>query len=815
MPNKSMLTMSLTAIAAALLVAGCGGDKNDDSSSDSTGPTTGSTGSTGSTDPVATTYAGVVVATSAKNNVSGNPTLKAGYYTGATVFLDTNGNGVLDSGETSATTDASGKFTLTTTASGPLVADIPTTATNTAAGALVPSHLVLRASKDQIADQGAGSVVISPMSSEVQRLVEANNSAYATEKANLAARLTGPAFNLGTATVSGADAVSDVNGVSNAAEKYELMYEANALASRYTYATAKLDRGDMYPDNLAVTGGDPRLAGLTGITAATNVKPTQTQAKITFAQAQQAAFNIEGIPAYDNIFIIMEENKSTDAILHNTRAPYMNQILSTYNQLSTYYSTGNPSEPNYTALGGGDDNGITDDNWFGCGATGTYALKDVAFVGGVASDGQVLAPAGTLPPLDSSHLAGYVAGSATCGLTPTGGTAHNIPGDNLFTLISKAGLTARTYSESMNPGQDPRSDSIADAAVNGQFSGTAIDGQTVTDVSSYTVPGGLYKVKHGPSMAFQAARSLPEFYADNRTIFGSQYTEAAWKGATAYPGYDVSTWIYDQFSKDLANGDVGNINFVVPDQCDDMHGVGPDGESCNGGADSNDGQNPSVTRADIYLNRVVTQIQNSALWKNPQKRVAIVVMFDEGEGSSTSCCGWNAGGVGSGGSPLSIDADGKVTKTTAPPNYTAGNNGHGNSIFGIITNHQDAGVAPKGIVDSDAYSHFAMVRTLQDMFQLADPTVDGSYLNRAKYTEAFIAQNIINLPEFASSADTHFDAVRPINHAYIVPAGYTQKLNPADITGVKNGSGVVVSTDGVVTPQVGPDRTQKNVWSLN
>ena len=71
------------------------------------------------------------------------------------------------------------------------------------------------------------------------------------------------------------------------------------------------------------------------------------------------------------------------------------------------------------------------------------------------------------------------------------------------------------------------------------------------------------------------------------------------------------------------------------------------------------------------------------------------------------------------------------------------------------------------------------MRTLQDMFGLADPAVDASYLNRAKYTEAFIAANITALPEFAGSADTHFDSVRPINHAYKIPAGYVQKLNPA------------------------------------
>jgi hypothetical protein len=178
------------------------------------------------------------------------------------------------------------------------------------------------------------------------------------------------------------------------AEQYAVLYESNALANRYTYATAKLDRGDMYPDALAVAGGDPRLNGVAGITAGESIPATDPRAKITFAQSQQAAFNIEGVPAYDNIFIIMEENKSTDAILGNARAPFVNKLLNTYNQLTTYYSTGNPSEPNYTALGGADDFGITDDNWLGCGAVGANAPTDAAFAGGTASDGQPLPATG-------------------------------------------------------------------------------------------------------------------------------------------------------------------------------------------------------------------------------------------------------------------------------------------------------------------------------------------------------------------------------------------------------------------------------------
>ena len=147
---------------------------------------------------------------------------------------------------------------------------------------------------------------------------------------------------------------------------------------------------------------------------------------------------------------------------------------------------------------------------------------------------------------------------------------------------------------------------------------------------------------------------------------------------------------------------------------------------------------------------------------------------------------------------MAVSASGVVTATTQPTGYANGNLGHGNSIFTIITNQQDVGTAAKGIKDSDAYSHFSFVRTLQDMFQLADPAADGSYMNRSKYTETFIGANILNLPEYASSADTHFDAVRPMNHAYVIPATYQQKQ----------------SADRTTPPQVGPDANQTNVWAL-
>lgn len=771
--NKNQRSaLCLTSVAAACVLAACG---------------------SGNSNNAGTAYSGVVAASAfVPGSANGDPTIKAGYYAGATVFFDTNGNGKLDAGEASTKTDAQGHFSLTASGTGQLVVDIPVSATNTATGQAVASHMILRASAAQIADQGAGKVVISPMSSEVQRLVEANGTAYATEKANLAKRLSGPAVSAQQATVPAADVLADVNTLSGA-EQSAVLFEDNVLTNRYTYATTKLDRGDMYPDNLAIAGGDPSLVGASGVTQATAVKPLAQQSAITFAQAQQAAFNVEGIPRYDAIFVLMLENRSVGTTAAGTigiegsgDAPYIAGNLSltngSWNQATTYYSTSNPSEPNYTALGGGDDWGITDDNWWGCAATATPT--DTAFAGGKASDGQPLVATAAIPA-NNGDLSGYT--STAC---QAGGTAnHNILGQqSLFTLLSSAGLTWRTYSESMNPGQDPRTDAIADAAVSAGYNGaTQAPGTTAASLTSPAIamPAALYKTKHHPGMAYQNVRSMPEFFADNRTIFGTQYASVL-QNSTAYPipsGYN-----FDQFDTDLQTGDVGAINFIMPDQCDDMHGTGSD-PTCTGAA--------LVQRGDAYTQLVVQKIQASPIWNNPQRHVAIVVMFDEGEGSSTSCCGWN---------PLTTNtakqltySNGKYSPVTTL-NYYQGNHGHGNSIFGVITNN-----GPKGVADSDAYSHFSFVRTLQDMFGIADPAPgkEYTYLSRAKYTESFIAANILNLPEFAGSADTHFDSVRPMNHAYVTPANYTQKLNPADIIGTQ-----------LANRQPGPDATQTNIWAL-
>lgn len=769
-----MLYPALTVLAASLLAA-CGGG-GDGPGIAFLPPATQPAGS-------GTTVSGVLTASAFKPGSSTDPVVAAGYYAGATVCVDNNGNGRCDTGEPAAVTDASGKFSLSLSAASALIADIGTNAKNTATNTNVATREVLRVMLDQVQEQGA-TVVVSPLSSEVARLVEANHTSYAVEKQNLATRLGVPAASL----------LGDLNAASGTVQT-ALLNEANALNNRFAYATTKLDRGDKFPDALANPGGDPRLTGMAGVTTAT-ANVADNRKPITFLQSQQAAFNVEGIPRYDNIFIVMLENKATMSILNSAYAPKINGYLKAGNQLVSYYATGNPSEPNYTALGGADDWGITDDAQWNCDATGANAVQDTP------------TPDSSQPGLSKSPFA------ATC--TQSAAVNHNIVGrPNLFNAITKAGLTWRTYSESMNPGQDFRTDSVADTSVSAKDNvyapGTLGGNTTAVGDATLTLPlpAGLYKTKHHPGMAYQNVRSAPEWKYSNRTMGGGQW-DAALKNSLDYTipaGYD-----YDQLGSDLASGNVGNLNFLVPDQCDDMHGIsvkGTNGGGATGTASdcssvannvSATAVSPIITRGDNYVDYTVKRIQASALWKNPQKRVAIVLMFDEGNATSgfNSCCGWNplkgsdpAHPV----RPLMQNADGSWTFDPSINNYQVGNRGHGESIFGILTNQADA---PKGVSDSDAYSHFSFVRTLQDMFQLADPTDDATYMNRSKYTEAFIAANIMNLPDYAGSADTHFDSVRPINHAFVIPASYTQKQ----------------SGDVSTTAQVGADTNQVNVWSL-
>ena len=71
-------------------------------------------------------------------------------------------------------------------------------------------------------------------------------------------------------------------------------------------------------------------------------------------------------PQYDHVFLIIMENEGYSGIIGNQYAPMLNALANDYGIATNYSGVGDPSEPNYVAMLGGDTFGISDDNpyWF-------------------------------------------------------------------------------------------------------------------------------------------------------------------------------------------------------------------------------------------------------------------------------------------------------------------------------------------------------------------------------------------------------------------------------------------------------------------
>jgi hypothetical protein len=700
----------------------------------------------------------------------------ASVYAGAKVCFDLNGNGACDANEPYTTTSSTGSFKLSSSTLAPLVAEISTSATN--GGNAISSRNVFRVNAAQIQAATkspflAATVNITPLSTEVDLAIENQGQTYAQALANLTQRI-------GVST--SANTLLPPTQVTNSADQAAILKESVVAQGRLTLAAKFVDRGDTVGE-LRGNFDCPAVASFDAANA--DACASTDLNTVAIPAAQQYAFNLEGMPQYDYVFVIIEENESQSSVLKKSTLPYINSVLNAGNLVYNYFSTGDPSEPNYLALGGADDFGQTSDE----------GIPYPAIVGVVP---------------------------------------------NLMNSMKAAGLTWHTYEGSLWPSPAGTTANAGASSWNTGTGGIYFDNpakSTITGADGNTYPGGVVAKKHNTAVWFADAVAQPDYPFNARSISGAygstdvngnaipysypsntnstaadNYTAAGdWDNAlqayatanniTSWWTGNTQPWVQDQFKADLASGNVANLNFIVPDADDDMHNTG------------------TVPRTDYWLENVVKKIESSALWNDPTKRVAIVITFDEGESATTACCGWNPERTGDGKSQLvtftangtevsSISAmpafteaykgaSGTSTLTFTPPAYSNGNHGHGVTTFGLYTNQMALGNVQGGVYDTDYYSHFSFVRTLQDIFGLADPGLPGSYMNRSKYTETFINQNATVLPEFAGSANPHFDGVRAMNHVYQFPAGVTH-----------------VAPAGAVTPPVtvGPDPSQTNLW---
>ncbi len=166
---------------------------------------------------------------------------------------------------------------------------------------------------------------------------------------------------------------------------------------------------------------------------------------------------------------------------------------------------------------------------------------------------------------------------------------------------------------------------------------------------------------------------------------------------------------FEQLDADIKAEKLPSFALVVPNQCNEMHGLSGEGVplDCSGGQ-----VEQLIGRGDRVIGTLVAKLQGTAAWKSRQN-MAIVITFDEGSGGSKGgCC--------------------SVTPN-APSNYGGG---HIPTI--VITNH-----GPRGLRDATPYNHYSLLRTMEDAFGIKQ------HLRRAGDT----AGGVVSMgPLFATSS---------------------------------------------------------------
>lgn len=339
---------------------------------------------------------------------------------------------------------------------------------------------------------------------------------------------------------------------------------------------------------------------------------------IALAGAMHAAANAQGgqlpqslaMPPYAHIFVIIEENHTTDEIVPSPNAPNLTRFAQQYGYSWKFYAEQHPSEPNYVAILGGDTFGIKDDDAFWC----KPGLKD--------------------PACSSANAPGYVNHTITTPSLAAQLEAHHLTWKGYFEDIPEPGSRAYRWPDAAHP----------------------VPGK----------PPGLYAVKHNGFMNFKDVQSDP---ALAQKIMG-----------------------FDALARDLASGQVPNYAQIVPNQCNDMHGmpVGPDVPAdC-----PYDAGGKLIARGDAVAGKLVAEIMASPIWSQPGNS-AIVITFDENDvehpspGHGDGCCG-------------------------SGPN-DPNNPGGGWIPTIVITNH-----GPHALTDMTPFNHYSLLRTTEDAFGIHD-----------------------------------------------------------------------------------------------
>ncbi len=155
---------------------------------------------------------------------------------------------------------------------------------------------------------------------------------------------------------------------------------------------------------------------------------------------------------------------------------------------------------------------------------------------------------------------------------------------------------------------------------------------------------------------------------------------------------DRATHIVDfkQLDADLASGNMPAFAHIVPNQCNEMHGVKGENVPPDCTKENEPGR---IARGDAYAGKLIDRIMQSPVWSQPGN-TAIVVTFDEAShhiypGDPTGCCAYEPGSLA--------------------------NFGGGRIATIVIANH-----GPRGLEDPTPYNHYSLLRTVEDAFGIPE-----------------------------------------------------------------------------------------------
>jgi hypothetical protein len=324
-----------------------------------------------------------------------------------------------------------------------------------------------------------------------------------------------------------------------------------------------------------------------------------------------------GIQSLDHVWVIMMENHAYGQIVGNPSSPFTNKYMNLANSATNYFAVAHPSLTNYLEVVGGSNFGILDDNspdWhngscatnLASGTTSTEATSSpICPIRGTGTDAAT-------PVFDTTN---EVSPPSITSVTEIDGVvsipaATGTVGKTIADQLVERGMTWKSYQESLPPtGADKVNNS------DGFFSdvnpiSASLPAETQTLIN-------LYAVKHNPFVYFQ---SVQEGFSDGNTLDNSV-------------GFEGSQGLFD----DLASGQVPSFSFISPNQCNDQHGRGNAGPTCDFDPSDNGtqtGLNPAlIYRGDQTIQTLVKAIHSSPAWRLGNN--AIVLLWDENDYSAT------------------------------------------------------------------------------------------------------------------------------------------------------------------------------------